>query len=228
MPWGLLAISVASPPLFLAPRIFTLVLQEKALTASFTFPAISSSPQNLTVVSTGPHHIHLSWNKYNIYVTGFEIFWKILNSCVTTEFARTQSPNSALNITGLQPFTWYQMTVRAYNSLGSGPNSSYINVRTQAKSLGRMSFSYQSDFYINWVSSYFILSRMYFNFTCFEFQLIFLQFPKTLAWQLRILLMWQSNGCQCHVILCRIIITTTPFRGSPLKEGRQASLQTLL
>ncbi|KAL9957849.1 hypothetical protein ACROYT_G034798 [Oculina patagonica] len=97
-------------------------------------PATTPSlpPQNITAISTGPHNITVTWIPANetVHVLGYEIYWKRLYDNFTNHFT-SKSLESQVNITSLQASTWYQVTVRAYNSKGSGPNSSYVDVRTQ-------------------------------------------------------------------------------------------------
>lgn len=94
----------------------------------------SLPPQNVTAVSTGPHNISVSWSPAHeaTPVLGYDIFCKRLYDNFTSHL-RSTSLKPQVNVTGLQFATWYQVTVRAYNSKGSGPNSSYANVRTQNK-----------------------------------------------------------------------------------------------
>ena len=114
-------------------------LSEDISVVVFFFPVPSSSPQNLTAVSTGPHEISLSWSPVSLpgdeaAVLGYDIIWTRLSDDITSQF-RSNSLKSTFNITSLQVFAWYQVTVRVYNSLGSGPNSSYISVRTHGKGI---------------------------------------------------------------------------------------------
>ncbi|XP_072203186.1 contactin-6 isoform X5 [Excalfactoria chinensis] len=74
----------------------------------------------------------VAWNRHTGRVLGYEVlYWTDDPKESTTGKVRVNGSVTAKNITGLKANTVYFATVRAYNTAGTGPSSSPVNVTTK-------------------------------------------------------------------------------------------------
>ncbi|RMB99036.1 hypothetical protein DUI87_24582 [Hirundo rustica rustica] len=74
----------------------------------------------------------IPWNRHTGRVLGYEVLYWIDDPKESTAGKVRVSGNvTAKNITGLRPNTVYFATVRAYNTAGTGPSSTPVNVTTK-------------------------------------------------------------------------------------------------
>ena len=101
----------------------------------FTFiTAPSDAPVNVAAFNTSSTSIRVSWNEapvnqQNGVILGYHIFYKALPS--GEELNKTVS-NTTLtdDLTGLQEFVQYNISVAAFTSAGTGPRSAPLSVFT--------------------------------------------------------------------------------------------------
>ncbi|CAL1264725.1 unnamed protein product [Larinioides sclopetarius] len=101
--------------------------------------APSGSPREVQVHSTGAQSIKVMWKPpseetQHGHIKGYYIGYRISNSPENYIFKQVESNSEkeqqSTYITGLQPFTKYDIVVKAYNSAGAGPKSSKITGKT--------------------------------------------------------------------------------------------------
>ncbi|KAF8789131.1 Down syndrome cell adhesion molecule-like [Argiope bruennichi] len=101
--------------------------------------APSGSPREVQVHSTGAQSIKVMWKPpseetQHGHIKGYYIGYRISNSPENYVFKQVESNSEkeqqSTYITGLQPFTKYDIVVKAYNSAGAGPKSSKITGKT--------------------------------------------------------------------------------------------------
>ncbi|MGH3168501.1 MAG: fibronectin type III domain-containing protein, partial [Trebonia sp.] len=83
---------------------------------------ILAAPTGLTVTGTTSASVSLAWTAPSGTVTGYDVYEN--GTQVTT------SSTTSVTVTGLSPSTTYTFTVAAYNSLGTGPQSSSVQGAT--------------------------------------------------------------------------------------------------
>nr|XP_042896210.1 Down syndrome cell adhesion molecule-like protein Dscam2 isoform X1 [Parasteatoda tepidariorum] len=100
--------------------------------------APSGTPKDVQVHSTGAQSIKVTWKPppeeaQHGHIKGYYIGYRISGSEESYTFKQVESsekePQSTY-ITGLQPFTMYDIVVKAYNSAGSGPKTDKITGKT--------------------------------------------------------------------------------------------------
>ena len=104
---------------------------------SFTVP--DDSPQNVTATAVSSTEIEVSWEEvpaidengiivlYEIQFVPLETF----DGALVTETVNTSGPVLTMNLTGLQEYVEYSISVRAYTSVGPGPYSDGAVERTE-------------------------------------------------------------------------------------------------
>ena len=112
---------------------------------NFFFMAAPSRAPNVSQVrSSGPRSIFLQWNPIpqdylHGILRGYHVFYKeevskAKRSAISLGIVKSVSVNmsmESLEITGLKPFTYYDVWVTAYTHAGSGPRSEPIKVITE-------------------------------------------------------------------------------------------------
>lgn len=61
---------------------------------------------------------------------GFRVRYWLMNRIDTSLYSLSRSTNNQALIVGLQPYTYYSVTVSAYNGAGAGPESEFFNEHT--------------------------------------------------------------------------------------------------
>lgn len=101
-----------------------------------SFPAPSNSPQNVTLRLASSTTINFTWDEvphvdrngliitYEVYAEPLETFEHIL---ITHKINTT---NMSVLLENLHPFVNYNISVRAYTSMGTGPFSNSVIVKT--------------------------------------------------------------------------------------------------
>ena len=87
---------------------------------------ILAAPTGLTVTGTTSSSVSLAWTAPSGTVTGYDVYEN--GTQVTT------ASGTSVTVTGLSPSTTYTFTVAAYNSLGTGPQSSPVQGTTSCSS----------------------------------------------------------------------------------------------
>jgi RHS repeat-associated protein len=87
---------------------------------------ILAAPTGLTVTGTTSSSVSLAWTAPSGTVTGYDVYEN--GTQVTT------ATGTSVTVTGLSPSTTYNFTVAAYNSLGTGPQSSSVQGTTSCSS----------------------------------------------------------------------------------------------
>ena len=91
-----------------------------------TVPA--EPPQNVLATALSSTEIEVSWEEVpycdqNGVITMYEIKYKPLECDSIIEYVNTTGPVLMMNLTGLEEYVEYNITVRAYTSEGPGPYS---------------------------------------------------------------------------------------------------------
>ena len=96
--------------------------------------APSAPPTNLRVTNLSSTYSEVTWDPIPSQhinaatLLGYEVFWvKVLNSTVNV----TRTAQTAVWLTDLEEDTEYNVTISAFNRMGSGPNSSLFTFRTE-------------------------------------------------------------------------------------------------
>ena len=112
----------------------------------FLSPVPSDYPQNLNAVTVSSTEIAVSWNEVpaigrNGIIIQYEVQYEPL-LILTGDLTMNTSNTSAL-LRDLQEYTEYNITIRAYTSVGPGPLSPSVTNRTfEDGKLFRLLFSY--------------------------------------------------------------------------------------
>ena len=95
--------------------------------------APSAPPTNLRVTNLSSTYSEVTWDPIPSQhinaatLLGYEVFWlKVLNSTVNV----TRTAQTAVWLTDLEEDTEYNVSISAFNRIGSGPNSSLFTFRT--------------------------------------------------------------------------------------------------
>ncbi|GIX95755.1 down syndrome cell adhesion molecule-like protein Dscam2 [Caerostris extrusa] len=103
------------------------------------FVAPSGSPRDVQVHSTGAQSMKVSWKPppddvTNGIIKGYYIGYRISSTSEPYTFKQVEKSaegqQQSTYITGLQPFTKYDIVVKAFNSAGAGPKSAKITGKT--------------------------------------------------------------------------------------------------
>ena len=104
---------------------------------SFTVPA--AAPENVAATAVSSTEIEVSWEEvpaidengiivlYEIQFVPLETF----DGALVTKTVNTSGPVLTMNLTGLQEYVEYNISVRAYTSVGPGPYSDGVVERTE-------------------------------------------------------------------------------------------------
>ena len=96
----------------------------------------SNPPQNVTAVTQPSTEIQVSWSEVpeidqNGVITGYEVMYRPLMAFGGVLMVATRNTtNTSLLLSGLEEFIEYNISVRAYTSVGPGPYSDVITERT--------------------------------------------------------------------------------------------------
>ncbi len=102
----------------------------------------SSSPINVTIISVSLNSIGVMWEdvpeiEENGVIIAFEILYiplETFNGKLVSELVNTSASNRTITLSNLQEYVFYNISVRAYTSVGVGPFSSFITQRTSEDS----------------------------------------------------------------------------------------------
>ena len=100
-----------------------------------TFTAPRGSPQNITATSLSSSSIYVAWEEVlpidrNGIITTYEVLYEPLETFGLLTRITENTTNLSLLLAGLHPFVNYRISLRAYTSMGSGPYSESILIRT--------------------------------------------------------------------------------------------------
>ncbi|XP_054712938.1 cell adhesion molecule Dscam2-like [Uloborus diversus] len=99
----------------------------------------SGSPRDVQVHSTGAQSMKVSWkpppeDTQHGFIKGYYIGYRLSSSTESYTYKQVEHQSNkdvqSTYITGLQPFTKYDIVIKAYNSAGAGPKSSRIVGKT--------------------------------------------------------------------------------------------------
>ncbi len=107
-----------------------------------SFPVPSSSPNNVTIISASSTSIGVKWEDVreideNGVIIAFEILYiplETFNGRLVSELVNTSASNRTVTLNNLEEYVFYNISVRAYTSVGAGPFSSFIIQRTSEDS----------------------------------------------------------------------------------------------
>ena len=107
-----------------------------------SFPVPSSSPNNVTIISASSTSIGVKWEDVreideNGVIIAFEILYiplETFNGRLVPELVNTSASNSTVTLNNLEEYVFYNISVRAYTSVGAGPFSPFITQRTSEDS----------------------------------------------------------------------------------------------
>ena len=92
----------------------------------------------MTAIATSPTEVSVSWVELsdicqNGIVTAYEVQYEPLLTfgVLMTDTAIVTAPATTTNLTGLQEYVEYSISVRAYTSVGPGPYSDGVVERTE-------------------------------------------------------------------------------------------------
>ncbi len=106
------------------------------------FSVPSSSPINFTVISVSSTSIGVKWEDVreineNGVIIAFEFLYiplETFNGELVSELVNTSASNSTVILNNLEEYIFYNISVRAYTSVGAGPFSLFITQRTSEDS----------------------------------------------------------------------------------------------
>ena len=112
---------------------------------TFLFPVPANFPTNVTAMAASSTSIRVSWEEVpaidqNGIITTYEVRYQPLmtfNGALMTATVNTSVFELELN--GLEEFVVYNISVRAYTSVGAGPYSPEVTERTNED--GKLHFS---------------------------------------------------------------------------------------
>ena len=95
-------------------------------------------PQNVTATALSSNEIEVSWEEVpaisrNGIITIYGVQYEPLETFddqISIAMVNTSGPVLTLNLTGLEEYVEYNISVRAYTSTGPGPYSDPVTVRT--------------------------------------------------------------------------------------------------
>ncbi len=98
----------------------------------------SSSPNNVTIISVSSTSIGVMWEDVqeideNGVIIAYEILYiplETFNGRLVPELVNTSASNSSVTLNNLEEYVFYNISVRAYTSVGAGPFSPFIAQRT--------------------------------------------------------------------------------------------------
>ena len=98
----------------------------------------ASPPVNIMVTATSSQRILVEWDEVvaidqNGVITIYEVQYEPLETfgnSISTMTVNTTAPQQSVNLTNLQEYVEYNISVRAYTSVGEGPYSTGIVART--------------------------------------------------------------------------------------------------
>ncbi|GBN11941.1 Down syndrome cell adhesion molecule [Araneus ventricosus] len=111
----------------------------EVINVTTTEEAPSGSPRDVQVHSTGAQSMKVSWKPppddvSNGVIKGYYVGYRISSTSEPYIFKQversTDGQQQSTYLTGLQPFTKYDIVVKAYNSAGAGPKSAKITGKT--------------------------------------------------------------------------------------------------
>ncbi len=106
------------------------------------FSVPSSSPNNVTIISVSSTSIRVVWEDVqeideNGVIMAFEILYiplETFNEQLVSELVNTSASNRTISLNNLEEYVFYNISVRAYTSVGAGQFSSLITQRTSEDS----------------------------------------------------------------------------------------------
>lgn len=117
--------------------------QDKPVKHLYFFPVPSRAPDSLRVRSTGPRSILIEWSPvpqqyvhgilrgYHVYYrTGMSKMKRSTSQVGVIKAMSVNMSSQSLEITGLEPFTYYDVWVSAFTVAGNGPQSRPVTVIT--------------------------------------------------------------------------------------------------
>jgi len=107
-------------------------------TIFFFISVPSGSPNNVTVFSVSSTSIGVMWDDVreideNGEITAFEIYYvplETFNGVLAPDMVNTSASNRSVTLYNLEEHVLYNISVRAYTSIGPGPFSPFITQRT--------------------------------------------------------------------------------------------------
>ena len=95
----------------------------------------AAPPQNVTTIAVSPTEIIVSWDEVpaidqNGIIINYQVQLEPLQFTETLETIFVNATNTSMLVTGLEEYVEYNISVRAYTSVGAGPFSRMATERT--------------------------------------------------------------------------------------------------
>ena len=102
---------------------------------SFSYPGPATPPQNVQANAASSTEIMVTWEEVlpidqNGIITNYEVQYEPLQFMESLSTMFVNTTDMAVNLTNLQEYVEYNISVRAYTSVGFGPFSTKITERT--------------------------------------------------------------------------------------------------
>ncbi len=96
----------------------------------------TSFPQNLTVTVLSPTEFQVKWENVpdidqNGIIIDYEVLYISTFDFINGSIFLTNGETSSVNITRLEEFVYYNVSIRAYTDIGPGPFSNVVTNRTR-------------------------------------------------------------------------------------------------
>ena len=114
---------------------------------SFNFTEPDASPSNVTTVVLSSTEIRVCWDQIpainrNGEITMYEVQYDLLQTFHRQIFSETTNTSlMCTDLTGLEEYVEYNISIRAYTSAGPGPYSDPVTKRTDIDSKGELVFA---------------------------------------------------------------------------------------
>ena len=101
----------------------------------FSNPGPATPPQNVSAIARSSTEIMVAWAEVlpidqNGIITIYEVRYEPLQFMESLSTLFTNTTDMAVNLTNLQEYVEYSISVRAYTAIGFGPFSTEITERT--------------------------------------------------------------------------------------------------
>ena len=105
---------------------------------TFDYPVPSSSPRNISAMAISPTTISVQWETFdpideNGNIIAYEIMYtpeQTFNGLIRTSMMNVSEFDLSVNLTELQEYVNYTVSVRAYTSVGAGLYSNEVTILT--------------------------------------------------------------------------------------------------
>ena len=116
-------------------RINIIIVLLQIIHVLFSYPGPVTPPQNVQANAASSTEILVTWEEVlpidqNGIITNYEVQYEPLQFMESLDTMFSNTTDMAVNLTNLQEYVQYNISVRAYTSVGFGPFSTEITERT--------------------------------------------------------------------------------------------------